>query len=92
MCSFLFIQVAPILYWLGLLGGFLICGGIIGFLSPSDAKKIAIFGSRSSGKTTLWKQLKNEFSDSITRSTLDIESLENFEIEYDGKKKDNHKS
>lgn len=88
MCSFLFIQFAPILlYGLVLLGGSFLIGVIIGFLSPSDAKRIAIFGSRSSGKTTLWKQLKNEFSDSITRSTLDIESLENFEIEYDGKKK-----
>ena len=58
MCSFLFIQFAPILYGLAvLIGGFLI-GGIIGLLSPSDATRIAIFGSRSSGKTTLWKQLK----------------------------------
>ena len=87
MCSLLFIQFVPILYGLAvLIGGFLI-GGIIGLLSPSDAKRIAIFGSRSSGKTTLWKQLKNEFSDNITRSTLDIESLKSFEITYDGKKK-----
>lgn len=88
MCSFLFIQFAPILYALvPLVGGFLI-RGLIGLLSPSDAKRIAILGSRGSGKTTLWNQLRNMFSDTITpKSTLDIESLNSFVVEYGGKKK-----
>lgn len=86
MCSFLFIQFAPILYTLGgIIGAFLI-GGIIGLLSPGDAKRIAILGSRSSGKTTLWYQLRNYFEK--IRPTEGIESLDSFQISYDGKTKE----
>ena len=58
---------------------------LFGKLSPSNATRIAILGSKSVGKSTLWNQLRNCFDGS--RTTVGIESLEEFIIEYNGKTK-----
>lgn len=77
----------PILYaLLGGVGAFVV-SAIIGAFLPSQAASIAIFGSRGSGKTTLWKQLQGVFADENYWSTTGIDNVDQFTINYDGKKK-----
>ena len=65
----------------------LLGGGILFKLSSKDACKIAIFGSKASGKTTLWNQLRNQFEDCNYHPTLGIDDVDDFDIELDGKRK-----
>lgn len=83
MHTFLIAPLIPIIVVVAILIG----GSILfwGKLSPSNATRIAILGSKSVGKTTLWNQLRNRFDGS--RTTVGIESLEQFEIEHNGKTK-----
>ena len=67
---------------------FILLGGRILFkLSSKDACKIAIFGSKASGKTTLWNQLRNKCEDCNYHPTLGIDDVDDFDIELDGKRK-----
>lgn len=72
--------------------------GIVSFFSwiekkRKDRKKknecvsIAIFGSKDAGKTTLWSQLQGVFKDKNYRPTLGTEDVNQFTIEYNGKRK-----
>lgn len=77
----------PILYvFFGGVGG-LIVGAIIGALIPSRAATIAIFGSKGSGKSTLWKQLQCIFADENYIATSGIMDVSQFTINYNGKEK-----
>lgn len=83
MHTFLIAPLIPIIVVVAILiGGSIL---FLGKLSPSNATRIAILGSKSVGKTTLWNQLRNRFDGS--RTTVGIESLEQFEIEHNGKTK-----
>lgn len=70
----------------------LLGGGILFKLSSKDACKIAIFGSKAAGKTTLWNQLRNKCEDCNYHPTLGIDDVDTFDIELDGKKKRIYKS
>lgn len=56
-------------------------------LFPDQASSIAIFGSKGAGKTTLWNQLRGVFNDANYHPTLGVEDVNQFSIEYNGKKK-----
>lgn len=97
MHHFLFLPVLPAVPWaIALLFG----GAAIKILydlfrkgiKPKDAKSIAIFGSKGSGKTTLWKQLMGEFKSKDYIPTIGVEHLDEFVIEFNGKKKTIKKS
>lgn len=77
-----------------LLGGGIggLIGVIIGVLLPDKATSIAIFGSTGSGKSTLWQQLQRKFKQENYHPTLAAENINQFIIEYDGKKKKISKS
>ena len=93
MHQFLILPVFPAVPWLLVLFGSV--GAAIKVLydlfkngiKPKEAKSIAIFGSKGSGKTTLWKQLMGEFKDKDYIPTLGVEHLDEFPIEFNGKRK-----
>ena len=101
MHHFLFLPALPFAVEL-VLGG--IIGGLGGFvvsslaillinaLMPKDAKSIAIFGSKGAGKTTLWEQLKGVFQDKEYSPTLGVNAVDEFTVEFNGKKKTIKKS
>lgn len=60
-------------------------GRILFKLPLKDACKIAIFGSKASGKTTLWNQLRHKCEDCNCPPTLGIDDINSFDIEFDGK-------
>jgi hypothetical protein len=62
-------------------------------LIPSKASSIAIFGSKGAGKTVLWRQLQNEFTNSgLIRTTVEKDVINRFTIEHNGKKQTIRKS
>jgi len=69
------------------IGGSLLVKIVIGILEPSDACSIAIFGSKGAGKSTLWQQLQKSFSDNNYHTTLGVEDVNEFSINYNGKTK-----
>lgn len=82
MSFFLVIPLIP----LAVLGPILL-GLLIKALSAKDATSIAIFGSKAAGKTTLWQQLKGEFENRKYIPTIEKVAINEFTIEYNGKKK-----
>ena len=82
-----------ILIWgaLGGFGGTIVLAGLIALLeslfTPAEATSIAIFGSRTAGKTTLWDQLRGEFKNRNYIATSGAVSISEFTIEYKGVKK-----
>lgn len=74
---------------LGGLGGFVVSVLItllINAIKPSQASKIAIFGSSGSGKTTLWEQLRGTFDNKGYVPTQGKVTVDSFKIDYNGKK------
>lgn len=61
-------------------------------IKAKNARSIAFFGSKGSGKTTIWKQLKGEFQDKKYQATVEKETINEFTIELNGKKKTIKKS
>ena len=68
-----------VLYLLGWINGY--------NFFPDNASSIAIFGSKGSGKTTLWQQLQGKFKDADYHPTLGAEGVNQFSIEYKGNRK-----
>lgn len=100
MSNVLFIQlpfIVELILWAlggGVIGGLLggLIGLLIGALAPEDASRIAIFGSKGSGKTTLWKQLKGELENKEYELTYGKQKIDSFSIQYKGKTKTIEKS
>lgn len=69
------------LWLLWVLGGSLLVGLFCGLLSSPDenTKRIVVFGSKASGKTTLWNQLMDKKVVTKYRTT-DQEKIESFNV------------
>lgn len=69
------------LWLLWVLGGSLLVGLFCGSLSSPDknTKRIVVFGSKASGKTTLWNQLRDKKVVTEYRTT-DQEKIESFNV------------
>lgn len=69
----------------------MILAGLIGLIfslfTPDEATSIAILGSKGSGKTTLWDQLRGEFKDRDYYPTEGSDPINEFIIEHNGVKK-----
>ena len=81
------VWLVPVIYvLLGGLGALIVSVLISSFL-PGDAASIAILGSQGAGKSTLWQQLQGILTDESYHPTLAEENINQFTINYDGKKK-----
>ena len=56
-------------------------------IKKNECVSIAIFGSKGAGKTTLWSKLQGVFEDKEYHPTLGTEDVNQFTIEYNGKRK-----
>lgn len=56
-------------------------------IKKNECVNIAIFGSKGAGKTTLWSKLQGVFEDKEYHPTLGTEDVNQFTIEYNGKRK-----
>lgn len=69
----------------------IVLGGLLALISslftPDKATSIAILGSRGSGKTTLWNQLRGELKDNDYHLTPGSNPINEFTIEHNGVKK-----
>lgn len=68
-----------------------VLGGLLALITslftPAKATSIAILGSKGSGKTTLWNQLRGEFEDRDYHPTLGADPINEFTIEHNGVKR-----